>query len=244
MLQAFLHKTVSDIVQDDYRTADVFFKYGISVCCNGRVVLEDACAEHNVNLESISQELQQYTRNIRLPNTIQYTNWKIDFLIDYIINVHHVYLYNSLPALEGHLKSFIKNHQKEYPGLVKAMRAFLELKTALLAHNKFEEEVIFPYIKLLENTHRRKETYGSLLVRTLRKPFGNLEKEHDKIENLIQELRKLTSNYLFPDDACTNYKVVCNKLREFDEDLFQHRHLEDDILIPQAIEMERELLQR
>jgi regulator of cell morphogenesis and NO signaling len=242
MLQSFLNKTVSDIVLEDYRTADVFYKYGISVCCNGKVALQDACLEHNVNVEFLGKELEQYTRNIRLPNTIQYSTWKVDFLIDYIINVHHAYLYNSLPALEGHLKSFIENHQKEYPDLVKAMRAFQELKSALVAHNKFEEEVIFPYIKHIENTHRRKETYGSLFVRTLRKPFGNLEKEHDKIESLIHELRRLTGNYTFPNDACTNYRVVYNKLREFDEDLYQHRHLEDNILFPQALEMERELL--
>jgi regulator of cell morphogenesis and NO signaling len=243
VLQDF-NKTVSEIVRSDYRAADVFKKHGISYCCGGQVALAEACAGKNINYDELVKELQVATRNLSLPNTVQYDKWKMDFLIDYIINIHHAYISAALPLMQANLISFVNSHKKQYPELTEVQKAFEELGALLTTHNLQEEETIFPYIKQIETTHRRKEIYGSLFVRTLRKPLSESEKEHTKISELLSELRQLTNNYTFPDNACTNHRVVYNKLREFDNDLMQHKHLENNILFPKAIEMERELLQQ
>ena len=81
------HRTVSEIVRSDYRTADVFKKYGINYCCNGQVPLEEACAGKNLELEVVVNELEYATRNINLSNSLQFVDWKIDFSIDYIVNM-------------------------------------------------------------------------------------------------------------------------------------------------------------
>ena len=117
-----------------------------------------------------------------------------------------------------------------------------DLSVLILSHNRHEEEIIFPYIKQIDNAYRRKETYGSLFVKTLRKPFGSIETEHSKITQLLQELRKITNHYNYPEKACINHRVVFQKLRELDNDLEQHKHLENNILFPRVTEMERELL--
>ena len=157
-------KTVAEIVRADYRTADVFKKFGINYCCGGKVLLEEACFAKEISYPLVVQELEKATRTISLSNNLQFDSWKIDFLIDYMNNVHHVYLYNTLPPLQINLLSFTNSHRKQFAYLDELLEEFEDFSTLLLIHNKHEEEVIFPYIKQIENTHRRKETYGNLFV--------------------------------------------------------------------------------
>jgi regulator of cell morphogenesis and NO signaling len=237
------NRTVSEIVRGDYRTADVFKKYGINYCCGGKVPLQDACEQKEVDLKSFVSDLELATRNVQLSNTIDYSSWSTDFLIDYIINIHHSYLYKTLPQLQGTLVSFTNSHKKKNPEFEEITAVFEKLSNLLIAHNRQEEEVIFPYIKQISNTYRRKETYGSLFVRTLKKPFSSIESDHTNIELLLEQLRKLTNDYQFPESACTNHQVIFCKLREFDMDIVHHKHLENNILFPKAQQMEKELLQ-
>src|SRR5215203_613186 len=241
-LQQF-DKSVSDIVRADYRTADVFKKYGINYCCGGQVTLEQACELKGVERELVVADLAAACRIVSLSNNLLFGEWTVDFLVDYILNVHHAYLKLTIPALEINLLSFVNSHQKQHPELSEILAVFRDLVHLISLHSQHEEEIIFPYIKQIDNTYRRKESYGNLFVRTLRKPLGNLETEHRKIGGLLSRIRALTNNYQFPENACTNHRVVFLKLQEFDNDLVQHKHLENNILFPKAVEIEKELLQ-
>ncbi|HEX6332587.1 MAG TPA: DUF542 domain-containing protein [Flavisolibacter sp.] len=234
---------MSDIVRSDYRTADVFKKHGINFCCSGQVTLEDACAAKGLDIQEITGELTVLTRQVSMPNNLRYDTWKIGFLIDYIINVHHAYVTYMLPDLESSLESFVNSHARQFPYLKKVLSVFRELAEYLEKHNQTEENIIFPYIKQIESTYSRREVYGRLFVRTLRKPLASIENEHQEMEDMLTRLRELTDNYTVPGDACTNHHVIFSRLREFDNDLVHHKHLENNILFPRAIELEKELLQ-
>jgi regulator of cell morphogenesis and NO signaling len=241
LLQDF-NKTVADIVRSDYRTADVFKKYGIDYCLANERLLE-TCAAQNLDYNSILKELEAATKTITISNSLHFWEWKVGFLIDYIINVHHAYMHMAAPALENYLVSFVENHKKSYPEVNKILFLFRELSVLILTHSRHEEEIIFPYIRQIESTHRRKETYGNLFVRTLRKPLSNIEKEHEVIMSVLKEIQGLTNNYTSPLNACADLSAIHHKLEEFHSDMLQHTYLEDHILFPKAIEMEKELLQ-
>lgn len=236
--------SVSQIVRNDYRTADVFKNWGINYCCGGNLPLEEACAIKNIDPALIEADLRAATRNINLPNALRFNEWPVVFLIDYITYVHHGYLQQTLPVLGRHISSFVSGHTKKYPYLVQVKETFENLSEELLEHTQKEEESIFPYIRQINNTYSRKEVYGPLFVRTMRQPLSEtVKKEHSRISNLLLLLREQTNNYHFHPDACTNYQVIYHKLKEFDADLVQHKHLENNILFPKALEMEKSLLQ-
>ncbi len=235
--------TVSDIVRKDYRTAEVFNKYGINFCCGGNLPLQQACQLHNVNFESIKKDLERVANPVSLPPTVRFENWTMEFLVDYILNVHHDYIRQTMPELCAALSSFTSTHKDKYPYLQEVEEAFIDLATELSEHIEHEEDSIFPYLKLVSTTYKRKEIYGRLFVRTLSKPLGLIiETEHKRIESLLVQLRKSTNKYTCFTDVCPNHQVIYNKLKEFDADLVQHKRLEDNILYPKAIGMENELL--
>jgi regulator of cell morphogenesis and NO signaling len=235
---------VNEIVALDYRTADVFRKYGIDFCCGGKVPLRNVCELRGLEIDEILLELRETTRNIQTSRLLPFAEWNLDFLVDYIINVHHSYIYKALPVLIEYVNLFLAGHKNKYPGLTELQRIFTRIDRELRSHLSQEEEIIFPYIKQISNAYRRKETYASLLVRTLRKPVKDIMiHEHDVLMKLIMRTREITDYYRLPEKSCALHKVTFGKLREFDNDLTQHIYLENSVLFPRSIQMEMELLE-
>ena len=234
---------VADIVAQDYRTADVFRRHGIGYCCGGKWPMDAACEMRGVDVGKVQAELEMAIRIIQVPGQVDFAEWDIDFLLDYLINVHHRYLRNSLPGTRQLLADFAEEHRKKIPYVTELEKQFDLLSRQLLPSVQQEEEVIFPYIRQIAHAHRNKESYAALLVRTLRKPVEQtMFKGHEAVTNIILSIRKLTNSYTTPENVCVSHKVVIAKLKELDNDLMQHLYLEQSILFPRAVSIEKELL--
>ena len=235
---------VTEIVKHDYRTAEVFSKYGIDFCCGGKWPLEVACQNKNVNTEEVIGELQKIIIQSASNAALDFDSWDIDFLADYIFNVHHRYLKKALVETKAQVNKFWDGHRTKFPELVEIEVIINQFMKAFPPHMKQEEEIFFPYIKQIYHAHKHRESYARLLIRTLRKPLEEvMQKEHEITGSSLNRLRTITNNYTPPGNACLTHKVTFAKLKELDQDLVQHIHLESNILFPKAIKMEQELLQ-
>ena len=240
-----LNLSVSEIVREDYRTADVFRKHDIDLCCGGKWPLEMVCETKNLDYKIIKKELEEAVRTITIHNTLRFDEWDIDFLTDYIVNVHHQYLRTALLEAKDYLLNFLEGHLKKFPQLADLLKILNSLSTEMFPHLEQEETIIFPYIRQIAHAYYSQESYAGLLVRTLRKPVENvMHHEHETVNTILQQMRQITDNYTLPEGACISHKVTFMKLLEIDNDLVQHIHLENDILFPRAIAMEKELLER
>ena len=236
---------VSDIVAKDYRTAEVFRRHGIGYCCGGKWPMEMACEMNGVNADTLQAELEAVTRTITVSTSLNFSEWEPDFLMNYLVHVHHQYLKKSLPQIKDLLGDFAKEHTKKFPYLVELEKQYGLLHKKMPTAMQREEEIIFPYIRQIVYAHKHKEPYAALLVRTLRKPVEEtMLKSHEAVDDIVLSIRNLTNNYTTPENACTSHKVVNAKLKELDNDLMQHSFLEQSVLFPQAIAIEKEVLGR
>lgn len=235
--------TVSQMVRSDYRIADVFKKWGINYCCGGNLSLEDVCAVKNIDVTALQTDLEAATKTVSLPNAVRFNEWPSLFLIDYVVHVHHGYLRQMLPSLTQTLASFVSGHVKRYPYLGGVEETFQTLSRYLQDQLIAEEESLFPYLKHIVIAYERQEAYGPLLARTFRKPLAEtVSKERTRIHNLLLRLRQQTDGYRFVPEACTTHQVIYHKLKEFDDDLTQHGHIENNVLFPKVLVMEKALL--
>ncbi|MDP4131589.1 MAG: DUF542 domain-containing protein [Bacteroidota bacterium] len=233
---------VSDIVAKDYRTAVVFWKYDIDFCCGGRLPLEKACLARDLNLQSVKHELEQVIQQGSVAYSLKYSEWNLDFLMDYIVHVHHAFLKTTLPLFGIRIQEFGARHEGKYSYLPELIDIFRKLEMEIWPHLSQEEEIAFPYIRQMEYAYNNKEAYAGLLVRTLSKPVEELIKHnHRLMTEYLKRIREITGNYTAPVNACITHKAVYTLLGEIDRDLSQHLHLENDILLPKAIAMEKEL---
>jgi regulator of cell morphogenesis and NO signaling len=224
--------TTGEIVVKFPRASSLFKKYKIDFCCGGNRPIGDVLSEKNLNEAQVLNELQELYEHADAQENFT-TNWQtISYhqLIDYITETHHNYLYKVLPELEGYIKKVYRVHGQAHPELEKVNYLFSSLKVELEQHMILEENTIFNKIKEYEDTLLRQ-----LLVEIV-KFNQTLEKDHQNAGDLLRQIREATNDYTIPEDACTTFKLTYLKLDELESDLFQHIHLENNILFQRLLE--------
>jgi regulator of cell morphogenesis and NO signaling len=231
---------IGEIVAENFRTAQVFEKYGIDFCCGGKKSVSEACGEKGINPDELTERLTKLAGN---QNNIHndYNAWELDFLIDYIINNHHSYVKRSLPVIAGHTEKVALKHGANHPEVIKISELFSNIKAELEAHMQKEELMLFPYIKNLVEAKRKSIEIPLPPFGTIENPIKVMETEHDSAGNAIGEINSLSSSYTLPEDACATFGVLYQELKDFEDDLHTHIHLENNILFPKAIALEKKL---
>jgi regulator of cell morphogenesis and NO signaling len=230
---------VTDIVTGNYRTAEVFRKYDIDFC-HQPVSLDAICSQRRLNQAHLLEELQQF--NSAYQNAEQ---WSVDFMIDYLINVHHNYFKNNVPVLNDYIGSFIASHARKFPEFQKLPPIMQKLHNKLTELLNYESKSLFPYIKRIIYAYNNNETYGKLFIKTLRKlSVDELQQYHDQVKVFILQAEHITNNCPLPDNACPAHRVMLQKIQEFTDHLRQHFSMERKILIPAILQMEKSLLEK
>ena len=236
-------ETLGEIAAKDLRKAQVFKKYGLDFCCGGKKTVKQACAEKGLDVTKIEQELQQADK-IPASRPLPYNDWSLDFLADYIVNTHHSYVKKNLPDIVLYAAKVMKVHGGSNPELVKILQLVEEVNAELLTHMVKEEKILFPYVKELVLVESSLQPLYAANFGTVQNPINMMEMEHELVGKNMDEIRTLTNNYLLPEDACASYSLLYRLLAEFEDDLHLHIHLENNILFPKALQLEKQLKQQ
>jgi regulator of cell morphogenesis and NO signaling len=233
-------ETLGQIAAKDLRKAQVFKKYGLDFCCGGKKTVKEACAEKGLDVTKVEKELQQADT---LPSSrpIPYGDWSLDFLADYIVNTHHSYVHKTLPDIKAYAEKVMRVHGNRHTELLRIHQLVEEIYAELMAHMVKEEKVLFPYIKELVAVKNNTQPLHAAAFGTVQNPINMMEMEHELVGKNLEEIRQLSNNYLLPEDACASYSLLYRMLDEFEEDLHLHIHLENNILFPKALEIEKKL---
>jgi len=233
--------SIGSFVANDYRTAAVFQKYGIDFCCKGVKSIEEVCENKKINAGQLLTELAEVTGQPDNQLT-DFQSWPLDLLADYIEKKHHRYIEETTPSLKQFLDKLCKVHGSNHPELFEITKEFNVSAEELAAHMKKEEVVLFPYIRQMINSGNNKEQFSKQGFGTVRNPIQMMMQEHDAEGERFRKISELSNNYNPPDDGCTTYRVAFSMLKEFETDLHLHIHLENNILFPGSIEMEKEFI--
>ena len=233
-------KTVGKMVAEDYRKAVVFKRHGIDFCCGGNIPLSQACKEKNADIDAVQLELDEID-NRQTPPEKDFDAWELDILVDHIVGVHHVYVKKSNPSIREFVNRVKMVHGMNKPNVSEISDRFDSLAQELDAHMQKEEAILFPYIKELVAAKKAGTSISSPFG-TVQNPINMMLSEHDSAGNELEAIQKLTEDYSPPKGACATHKVSYGQLKEYADDLMRHIHLENNVLFPKAIELEKELL--
>ena len=233
-------ETLGEIVAKDLRKAEVFKKYGLDFCCGGKKTVKEACAEKGLDVTKVEQELQNSEKSSFTGRPLPYNDWNLDFLADYIVNTHHSYVKKTIPDLKSYAEKVAKVHGAHHPELLQINKLAQEVCDEMSAHMVKEETVLFPYVKQLvaaKNSGNGKAKFGNL--DSVETPINMMEMEHEVVGNNMDKIREISNNYALPEDACASYSYLFKTLDEFENDLHIHVHLENNILFPKALDLEK-----
>jgi len=228
--------TIGTIVAKDYRTAKVFEDYGIDFCCGGKLTLTAACIEKGIDQAAISRDLEA-VQNQTLERSQNYLAWELPFLLDYIVNVHHTYLNENIPQIVGYLHKISGVHGKNHPELIDITALFSKIASAMPPHLREEEVDFFPAVKRADQAKKSNVPLTEKDIKSIRQSLAKLVQEHEEIGDAIHKIHQLAKGYAIPPDACNTFTVTYLKLKEFEDDLHKHVHLENNILFPKAMQL-------
>ncbi len=228
---------IGDIAAANPRATRVLEQAGVDYCCGGQKSLHDACMHAGVSEEEILQRLRENQASVGENDT----NWvaaPLSDLTEHIRAKHHHYVREAIERIQPLANKVKGKHGANHPELAEIDQLFKQVSREMLAHMQKEEMILFPFIEALERASKGLEKIEPPFFQTVRNPVHAMMEEHDASAALARQIREKSAGYAPPQDACTSYQALYRELQEFETDLHQHVHLENNILFPRAVELE------
>jgi regulator of cell morphogenesis and NO signaling len=228
---------VKDIALSNPAARQMLEEAGVDYCCGGGKSLHEACLHIDVPTEDILKRLRENSKDIS-PDEANWASAPLVDLTRHIRDKHHRYVREAIARVQPLLDKVGAKHGQNHPEIADIQRLFTEVGREMIMHMQKEEQILFPYIDAVEKAANAHGSVEPPFFQTVRNPIQAMMKEHDAAGELVKQIRKASSEYTAPADACPSYQALYQDLREFEADLHQHVHLENNILFPRAVEME------
>lgn len=233
-----IEKTIGEMVAEDYRIAQVFKNHKIDFCCKGNRSIEEVAVKNGIEINVLLAEIEEVQRQTNSDAT-DFQSWPLDLLADYIEKKHHRYVEARIPVLKQYLNKLCKVHGVRHPELLKINEHFTASAGELAMHMKKEELILFPWIRKMIKAEHNNEGLDKPHFGSVSNPIAMMMQEHENEGERFRLIAELSNDYNTPSDACSTYRVTFSLLKEFEEDLHRHIHLENNILFPKAEVMEQ-----
>ncbi len=230
---------VGEIVRANYRAAQIFEENNIDFCCGGNISIEEACKRSGAERSALLGRLTELL-GTEDPDSRYIEGLPLDLLSDYIVERHHKYVAEKGPFIQQKLLKLCNVHGVNHPELFEVKELFDQAVGNLTMHMKKEELILFPYIGRMI-TFKNSGTGTPAEFGHVLHPINVMREEHQAEGDRFMKISAITNNYRTPDDGCSTYEVTYRNMEEFEKDLHRHIHLENNILFPKAIELEKEL---
>ena len=232
--------TVREVAIELPQSTRLFEKFKIDYCCGGNQPLAEACVSAGVDVDKVMAMLAEVSQSTsKDKGAIDFQNTSLPALIKHILDTHHVFTKSEMDRLQLLADKVLAAHGGNHPELVHLDELFTRLCADLKPHMFKEEHILFPYIVALTEAADQKQAVPYAPFGTVNNPIRRMMMEHDTAGDILRELRVLTSDYKVPPDACISYKTLYQALENFEKDLHQHIHLENNILFPKASDLEK-----
>lgn len=226
-MQTFTAKrTPAEIVKVFPKASDLFKEKQIDFCCGGDQPLEESFLNIGLDGQAILNELNAQYQNWAAEGN-QAKDWDtvpLSEIIDHIVYHHHAYVKEELAPLGEFVTKIFRVHGMDHPHLKELQRLYTAFRLEMEEHSLKEEQAVFPLIKQYE------ENPNDELLEEIRMANGDLETEHDACGDLLKEMRAITNGFEPPANACGSYRITYARLKELEEETFQHVHLENNVL--------------
>lgn len=228
-------QSVGRLVADRPGRARVLERFGVDYCCGGSRTLAEACLPCGARVAEVLAALQDADAAAAARGEAEpdFRAWPLARVVQHVLDVHHAFLCEELPALAALADKVARVHGARHPDLLRLAEAFAVFRVELDEHMLKEEEVFFPAVLEWEQTGRLPAFFGG----SLRVPVFVMEGDHRAADRAMRFFRQLTNGYRAPDDACNSWRALTARLQALEEDVHRHVHLETEFIQARALEL-------
>lgn len=217
------------IVAADISTASVFNYYGIDFYSKGDRTLEESCINENVPIVSLLDDLSKASESKQ--STRDFLGMNVKDLAHYILRKHHRFTEGRLIFIKHALASLLNEYKDEGDILTPVKNVFEDLSLQLTVQMNYEEFLIFPALEKIEKKHKQ---CSMLEYRKILQHIEYMKKEVSRDVEKLMLLRDVTHRYTAKGRDETLYEIAYSAMKELENDLKIHIHLENNVLFPKV----------
>ena len=236
-LKDFQNSAIRDLVSNNYVFAAVLHHFGISFYQYEEKRLFEVCKKYKLNAHQLILELEQWAKQKEPSHEDLYLH-PIEVLVAYLQRKHYYFIRQELPFLADMISGIEPN--SDYQAVMTDLKIMFPLFVTDFIHHIHEEEnKLFQRIKMLHQVEDNNFSFEEALQIIDQVPLSQFAHAHDSHDDEMQGIRKLTNDYSLPENAPVSMKVLYNELQHFENELILHAQIEDQLLFPKAIELEK-----
>jgi len=237
-------QSIREIMLTQPSAARIFERFEIDLCSQAEKSLDSACAELQLSVDQVLEKLANAGAQERGNSSVDPETLSMQRLIQHIVRVHHQCVRQELPRLAEMAQTLANKRADRAPELNNVAELIEKLRTDMLAHIQKEENVLSPFIAQMDQESVLAYPPAHACFRSVLHPIFMMEQEHESSNRIMAGVRLLTAGFAPPEWACATHIALFAGLSEFEADLKQHVHLENDVLFPRAVQLEAELNSR
>ncbi len=224
---------LADIIVERPVLASTMERLGLDYCCGGQRSISEAATEVGLDPHTTIEILKAIPEEAA--NTPDdWTGLSLTEMVDRLEVTHHAFLREALPRLTELSTKVAGVHGENHPELIEVDQLTKAIRADLEPHMMKEERVLFPMVRQLDSADGPVEFHCG----TLRNPISMMMMEHDRVGELLEQIRSVSSAYSLPDDACASYRALYEGLAELESDTHMHVHRENNIVFPAVLRAE------
>ena len=225
-----LDTTVGAVVAAAPATSRVFQRLGIDFCCGGKVALGKACEGKGIAPAALLAELDAAAAGPAAGPDL--SSEGLEAIVDYVLDRHHTFVKREVPRLSALMEKVVRVHGERHPDTLPELgRVWRATAGHLMDHLGKEENVLFPWIRAVASGR-----VPAAAAQGIEGPISVMEAEHEDHGANLARIRELAGGFVAPADACGSWLALWGGLAEFEADVHQHVHVENNVLFPKVRE--------
>ena len=226
----------SSIINNNKSISSVLDLFGVGEVDYNRTIEEVGLAL-SINPDFMVAIIKAFDQDSK-PDKKLLMSFPLETILDYLKKTHRYYLDKKIPEIELSLLDIIRQNNQEDSVLVALGNLFIAYKKKLIDHIKSEEDELFPYIEFLITQFRGDFNYTVAQKIISKFTIQHFEESHSNVEEAIERTRETIVRYSPQKSFVMSYRIFLNQLDLFEKELHRHSIIEDEVLVPKALQIE------
>jgi regulator of cell morphogenesis and NO signaling len=233
------NKKITELVDENYIFAYVLYYFGIQFYEYSENTLKQVCVQKGLNVDQVVQSLESISDPAESPySKVPVDELPVDLVIEYLKHTHHLFIKQKLP----YIARLIEKLSPAVTPLAKDLQIVFPLFVEDFIYHIYEEEdTLFTYISLLASARKKKANANKVFLEMEKHSLQKYAMDHDTHDDEMQGIRQITNGYSLEKHSGLHIKVIFSELKAFEQELKLHARIENEILFPKALALEREV---
>jgi len=230
---------MAELIHLNYNILSVLYRFDIELGFGDKTI-DEVCKENNINTSFFLEIANAFINKDYSPED-NLQNFSIELIVNYLQKTHVYYTKEKIPEIHKLINNLeFKTNSQRNIDLLKDF--FTQYSNEFNQHIKREDDFIYPYVVSLQKAFDTKQISKSDIDLINKKPISSYQTEHENVEEKLYDLKNILIKYLPPAKNPKIINTILSKLFKLEDDLNEHTRIENKVMIPKAIKLEKIIL--